>query len=251
MICLRKMKSNEYRRRFYRDWAKPGDLRAVNIAVKETDLQVLTDKPADKDFIAARIDFYRRQIEGYILKDRRFLTGLKPIAVELGAAPVIKKMSRAGVLAGVGPMACVAGAIAESIGRDLLKAGMKETIIENGGDIFLKIGKTRNIGIYAGDSKLSDKLKLKINPQDTPMGICCSSGTIGHSLSFGRADNVIISAKDAFLADAMATAVCNRVQSAKDFTKALDFALSVEGVLAAIIILGDSLSARGKVEFAK
>lgn len=243
------MKTGKYQKRFYRGWVKPADLFSLQITIRQTDLQIFTDKQADKIFITEKIKFYRGQIENYILKDENFLTNLKPMAVELKAPRIIKKMSRAAALAGVGPMASVAGAIAESLGRDLLKAGMKEIIIENGGDIFLKISKIRNIGIYAGDSKLSKRVKLKIRPRDTPMGICCSSGTIGHSLSFGSADSVVLLAKNAFLADAAATAVCNRVQSEKDFTKALDFALSIKGVTAAVIILGDNLAARGKVEF--
>ncbi|MFH1440556.1 MAG: UPF0280 family protein [Candidatus Omnitrophota bacterium] len=244
------MKTDKYQKRFYRGWIKPAGLFSSQITIGQTDLQILTDKKADRAFITEKIKFSRKQIEEYIYKDERFLTTLKPITVELKAPKIVRKMSRASALADVGPMACVAGAIAETLGRDLLKAGMKEIIIENGGDIFLKISKTRNIGIYAGDSKLSNRLKLKINPRDTPMGICCSSGTIGHSLSFGCADSVVILAKNAFLADAAATTVCNRVQSGKDFTKALDFALSIKGVLGAVIILGDNLAARGKIEFA-
>ena len=243
------MKTNKYQRRFYRDWVNEKDLRLTHILEKETDLQVFTNKPLDKDFVLEKIRAYRWDIENYIDKDRRFLTALKPIAVEVNAPGIIKEMVRCAKKANVGPMAGVAGAIAEFLGRDLLKKGHRDIIIENGGDIFLKTTKTRAIGIYAGRSKLSNNLRLKIKPQDTPIGICTSSGTIGHSLSFGLADSVIILSKNACLADAVATAAGNLVKSKQDLKMALDFARSVCGVLGIVIIIKDNLITWGKVEF--
>ncbi|MBU1869377.1 MAG: UPF0280 family protein [Candidatus Omnitrophica bacterium] len=151
----------------------------------------------------------------------------------------------------VGPMATVAGAIAELLGRELLKAGYKDVIVENGGDIFMSSRKSRLIGIYSGRSKLWNKLKLKINPKDMPIAVCTSSGTMGHSLSFGAADSVVIISKSAALSDAVATSVCNRVQSRKDLQPALDFAKSIKGVLGCVIIFKSYLASWGKVEFAK
>ena len=243
------MKSNKYQRRFYRDWVTAKDLYLAHVREKETDLEILTDKPVDRDFVEKKIRLYRWDIEHYINKDRRFLATLKPIAVELNARPIIKAMSRAAKKANVGPMATVAGAMAEFLGKDLLKKGYKDVIIENGGDIFLKTTKTRLIGIYAGRSKRWNKLSLKIRPSDTPLGICTSSGTIGHSLSFGCADSVIILSKSACLADAVATATANRVQSKKDLQKALDFAKAIRGISGVAIIIKNSLISWGKTEF--
>lgn len=223
----------------------------TNIAAKETDLQVLTNKPADKSFIEERIRTYRWDIENYIDRDRRFLTALKPLAVELSAPEIVKEMSLQSSKANVGPMASVAGAIAEFLGRDLLKKGHKEVIIENGGDIFIKTRKVRAIGIYAGKSRLLSKLKLQIRPKDTPLGICTSSGTIGHSLSFGCADSVVILSRSVILADAVATATANLVQSKADLQKAVDFARSIKGITGVIIIFRNNLISWGKVEFAK
>ncbi|MEI6631408.1 MAG: UPF0280 family protein [bacterium] len=245
------MKADKYRKRFYRDWIKGSGLYECRIAVKETDLQVFTDRPVDKNFVKERIRLYRLDIENYIDRDRRFLTALKPIEVELTARPIIKEMSRAAKKAGVGPMAAVAGAIAQAVGRDLLNRGFREIIIENGGDIFLASRKIRLIGIYTGRKKLWGGLKLKIKPQDTPLGICTSSGTIGHSLSFGCADSAVILAKNASLADAVATAVANRVQNKGSLAKALEFARSIPGVLGAVIIIKESLASYGGVEFSR
>ena len=243
------MKTDKYQKRSYRDWIIYKDLYLVRIAIKETDLQILTDRLIDKDFVEERLRLYRQDIEGYITKDRRFLTSLKPVEPEFKTKPIVKEMSRAAKKANVGPMAAVAGAIAQFLGRDLLRKGYKDVIIENGGDIFLKTRKTRKVGIYGGRSKLWKGLRLKIKPQDTPLGICTSSGTVGHSLSFGLADAAVIIAKQPSLADAVATATANRVRSKKDLSKALDFAKSVKGVLGVVIIIKDSLISWGKVEF--
>lgn len=244
------MKTPKYQRRFYRDWIGNNDLFSAHIIVQETDLEILTDKPLDKDFVKEKVRLYRRQVESYIAKDKKFLTALKPLAVELHAAPLVKKMAEAARRANVGPMAAVAGSICEFLGRDLLKEGHKEVMIENGGDIFMATRKTRKIGIYAGRSGLANKLYLKIKAKDTPLGICASSGTVGHSLSFGLADAVIILAKSASLADAVATATANRVSAKEDLKKAVDFAKSIKGISGAIAIIKNNLIGWGKVEFA-
>ena len=221
------------------------------VTFKETDLQVLTDKPLDKKFVQERIRLYRWDIENYITKDHRFITALKPMEVDLSAPAIIKEMNEAARLANVGPMAAVAGAIAQFLGRDLLKNGYKDVIIENGGDIFLASRKSRVVRIYTGLPKIWKNLSIKIAPRSMPLGICASSGSVGHSLSFGCADSVVILSKSASLADAVATATTNRVQSKEDLENALRFARSVKGVKGVVIILKDNLVSWGEVRFVK
>lgn len=245
------MKNSSYQKRFYRQQIKADGLSVAHIVDKETDLQILTDKPIDRDFVAERIRLYRWDIERYIDADRRFLSALKPLEVDLRAPLIVKEMSQAARLAGVGPMSAVAGALAQFLGRDLLKKGYKDVIIENGGDIFIKTRSPRSVGVYAGRSKLLRRVSLKIKAKDTPLGVCTSSGTLGHSLSFGRADSVVILSKSVSLADAAATAVANRVSSKSDLEKALDFARSIKGVSGVAIILKNDLIAWGRVEFIK
>jgi len=245
------MKTNKYQRRFYRDWVKVDGLISMYITVKETDLHVFIDKAVDASFIKERVLHYRWQIENYITRDNRFITSLKPLEVELSAPRIVKEMSVASRKAGVGPMSSVAGTIAYFLGRDLLKKGCKNVIIENGGDIFLKTTKTCKVGIYAGRAKPWNNLSLKICPRHTPLGICTSSGKLGHSLSFGVADAVIILARNPCLADAVATAAANRVQTQHDLKKALDFARSIKGVSAAVAILKDKMASWGEVQFTK
>lgn len=240
------MKSSKFQRRFYRDWTKAKGLYLSRITAKETDLVILTNKRLDREFIEERIRSYRWDIESYIAKDRRFLTALKPIAVELAAPAIIKEMAASAQAANVGPMASVAGAIAQFLGRDLLKQGYKDVIVENGGDIFLKTTRSRRVGVYAGGLRLWSKLVLEIKPKDTPVGICTSSGTIGHSLSFGCADSVVILSKSASLADAAATATANRIKSKQDLKPALDFAKGITGVLGVVIIMKNNLLTWGR-----
>jgi hypothetical protein len=244
------MKTPKYQKRFYRDWVYSKNLFKEEVIIKETDLQILTDKPLDKDFVVKRVKFYRHKIEDYInYKDRRFLTALKPIPVDILAHSIIKEMAKQAKKANVGPMASVAGAIAQFLGKDLLRKGYKDVIIENGGDVFLKVTKPVKVGLYSGRAKILNKISLKIKPQDTPLGICASSGTIGHSLSFGCADSVVILSKNASLADAVATASANRVQKKDDLNSAIDFARSIKGIRGAVIILKNNLASWGKLGF--
>lgn len=246
------MRTSKYQKRYYRGRIKTDGLHLTRIVVKETDLQILTDKPIDKDFLRRRINKHRLDIENYITRDKKFLTALKPIEVELNAPLIVQQMAQAAKSANVGPMAAVAGALAQCLGKDLLKYGMKEVIIENGGDIFLKTRQTRKVGIYAGKSKLWKALALKIKSEDTPLGICSSSGTIGHSLSFGKADSAIILSKNAFLADAVATGICNRLQSEADLLPALNYGRSINAIKGIIIIFKNNLASWGKnLEFVR
>lgn len=243
------MKTGKYQRRFYRDWVGSKDLQVTHIVARETDVLVLTNKQANKEFLVEKINMYRLEIEQYIDKDRRFLVSLKPIPVELSAPPIVKAMAEAARKTNIGPMAAVAGAIAQFLGNDLIKAGYREVIIENGGDIFLCSKKARLVGVYAGRSKVWNRLKLKISPKDTPLGICTSSGTLGHSLSFGSADSVVIVAKDACLADTVATATCNRIRSKEDLEGALAFARAIPGVRGVVLILKNKMLSWGSIEF--
>jgi ApbE superfamily uncharacterized protein (UPF0280 family) len=150
----------------------------------------------------------------------------------------------------VGPMAAVAGAMAEYVGKDLL-AYSDEVIVENGGDLFLKVDMQRQVGIYAGDSPLSGKIALEVWPEETPMGMCTSSGTVGHSLSYGAADAVIAVSPSTALADAAATAIGNMVKDATDINKAIEYAMSVDGLDGIVVIKGSDMGVWGKVRLSE
>jgi ApbE superfamily uncharacterized protein (UPF0280 family) len=146
-------------------------------------------------------------------------------------------------------MAAVAGAVSELVGFELLNYS-DEIIVENGGDIFIKTNSKRKVGIYAGKSPLSEKIAIEIAPERTPIGICTSSGTVGHSLSFGKADAAVILAKDTFLCDAVATATGNRVKASGDIESAIEFAAGIDGVEGVLVIVGDKIGAWGDISLA-
>ncbi|MFZ5648598.1 MAG: UPF0280 family protein [Bacillota bacterium] len=241
----------EYIIRDYRLRHRQGDLSHFRVAIKETDLDVGVRKdrfsPDLVSLVEKLVKEIRGQLEEYISIDPGFLKSLVPYDVRLDAPPIAVAMSNAAKAAGVGPMAAVAGAISEVVGSTLLKHS-RDVIVENGGDIYLRTRCTRTIGIFAGSSPLSHRIALEIKPDQTPIGICTSSGTVGHSLSFGCADAAVILSPSAPLADAVATATGNIVRSHYDLEKAVEFALSVPGITGAVVILGTKLAAKGKIK---
>jgi ApbE superfamily uncharacterized protein (UPF0280 family) len=238
-----------YEERTYRNLVKTDDLVTFQVIVKETDLLVRAAKDISREARESVLK-YRHQIETYIERNPPFQGSLSPLRDDPYAPGIIREMIRTSQVARVGPMAAVAGAMAESVSRDLLELS-QEVIVENGGDIYLATSRERTIGIYAGDSPLSLKLGILIEPEDSPLGICTSSGTVGHSLSFGKADAVCILSKSAALADAAATAVGNRVQEGKDIDQGLEKGKEIDGVLGALIIVGEKIGVWGKIRLAK
>jgi ApbE superfamily uncharacterized protein (UPF0280 family) len=234
-----------YQPRTYRHWVKDKGLVGFNVVVKETDLYIRATSDLKRQAQKLVLK-YRKQLEGYIERHPKFLTALEPLAVT-DAPRIVTEMAEAAEKAGVGPMAAVAGAIAEFVGKELLESS-PEVIVENGGDIFLKSQKDRTIGIYAGKSPLTGRVGLDIKGKDTPLGICTSSGTVGHSLSLGKADAVIALSKSTALADAAATAIGNIIKSADDIPRGIERAISIKGLSGIIIIKDDRIGFWGKVE---
>jgi len=233
-------------RNIYRDWVKSEDLVRTVVSYFETDICIMGDRDLKPEALES-IHKYREEIEDYIKIDPAFKDSLEPIEAKGSPSPIIRSMISAGKAAGVGPFAAVAGAVAECVGRDLLTHS-EEIIVENGGDIFIKSRRDRRFGIFAGESLLTGKLGFEIMAQDTPLGVCTSSGTVGHSLSFGKADAVCIISKDTAVADATATAACNMVKSGDDIERSISFAKSVKGVMGAIVIVKDKFGTWGSIK---
>jgi ApbE superfamily uncharacterized protein (UPF0280 family) len=232
--------------RTYRHWIEGKDLVSFQVTVKETDLYIRATVNLQKKALKA-INKYRRQLEKYIEKNPAFRDSLEPLPLPANSPNIVKKMIEAGQKAGVGPMAAVAGAIAECVGRELLEFS-PEIIVENGGDIFMKSTRKRVVGIFAGDSPLSGKIGLEIDAGDTPLGICTSSGTVGHSLSFGQADAVVAISGSTSLADAAATAVGNRINKAEDIPAGIESGSNIAGLKGLVIIQGDAIGVWGGVK---
>ncbi|MGQ9558062.1 MAG: UPF0280 family protein [Desulfurispora sp.] len=239
-----------YYHRTYRQLHQSSDLLHFTVQVRETDLDIGVRKESFQKWLPEKtrqaVIACRSPLEEYLQKDPFFARTLDPYQPPEWAPPIAQRMAAAAARAGVGPMAAVAGTIAWQTGLFLGKYS-RDVIVENGGDIFVRTRRTRRIAVFAGNSPLSNRIALEIKPQDGPLGICTSSGTVGHSLSLGTADAVVIISPDPPLADAVATATGNLVKTAADLEKALDFALNIPGISGALIVLGTQLAVKGLV----
>lgn len=234
-----------YEERNYRSYMKTVELTGFTVCEYESDLQIFAETNLEREAKNAVIK-YRKDITEYIRKNPDFLTSLTPLEPMHNAPDIVKDMCHAAQLANVGPMAAIAGAVSAYVGRHLLQY-TSEVIVENGGDIYLKSKRDRRILIYAGSSPFSNKLALLIRGSEREYGICTSSGTVGHSLSFGKADAAVILSRNVLLADAAATAVGNVVKDKDDIEAGIDYAMSIPGVDGVVIIAGDRMGAYGDI----
>jgi ApbE superfamily uncharacterized protein (UPF0280 family) len=236
----------DYRDRTYRNWTVKNNLIGFNVTVRETDLFISADSNLTSTALTS-VHRLRSSLESYIIAHREFLISLVPVAYDEWAPEIVREMMRASAKAGVGPMAAVAGAVAEHVGRDLL-LHTRNVIIENGGDIYLKSMNDVTVGLFAGRSPLSGRVSIKVRKEEMPLGVCTSSGTVGHSLSFGCTDACCVKSGSVALADAAATAIGNIVKSKKDIQHGLNTGMKIDGVLGIVIIVGDHLGAVGDME---
>jgi ApbE superfamily uncharacterized protein (UPF0280 family) len=236
--------SELFSNRGYRALHGAGDLRYFRVTVGETDLSIGAKAVFEAEARAAALAA-RDEIYAEIDARPRFKSSLEPLNVHGTETPVAAAMLSAARAAGVGPMAAVAGAVAEHVGR-ALSALSDEVIVENGGDVFLFGRRERTVAIYAAESPLSDMLGVAVLPGDG-MGVCTSSGTVGHSLSLGRADAAVVIARSCALADAAATRLGNLVSAPEDIESALELICGVKDVLGALVIIGDRMGAKGDV----
>jgi hypothetical protein len=203
-----------YEQRFYRRWMQAPDLKRFCVSLGESDLMVLADEEL-LDEARASLAEVRRGIERYIGQDPSFASALTPRPVEVDAPEVVRAMARAGEMWGVGPMAAVAGAVAERVGRRLL-AHVPNVVVENGGDVFVRMDRPVTLRLYAGeDSPFRDRIGFRVRGPEG-LGVCTSSGVVGPSLSMGRADAVVAVSRDTAVADAAATSLANRIAEPGD-----------------------------------
>lgn len=235
--------------RTYRDFTSKEKWVAFAVACKETDLYIRADKDLTDPALEA-IGRARQEVEDYIRQHPEFRTSLKPLPFDSKAPLIVREMLRAADTVSVGPMAAVAGAIAEYVGKSL-QAFSKDIIVENGGDVFLETQRETTVGVFAGRSPLSMQLGLRIPAEETPCGLCTSSGKVGPSLSFGKADAVTIWASSTALADAAATALANRVVAPKDIEPTLELAKNIPGLRGALIVLEDRIGVWGPLELVR
>jgi ApbE superfamily uncharacterized protein (UPF0280 family) len=238
-----------YTHRTYRRFDQDQRLVAFQAAVGETDLYIKARQRLVGEALRL-IREARTEIESYIGKHPEFRNSLAPLPLNDSAPALVKEMMEAGTKAQVGPMAGVAGAIAEYVGRGL-RMHSSEIIVENGGDLFLTAEQPVTVDIFAGPSPLSRRIGFKLYPSHMPLGVCTSSGSVGPSFSFGNADAVTVISPYTTLADAMATAIANKINSEDSIFPVLETTKDAPGITAVLIIVGDKLGVWGDLEMVR
>ena len=239
----------EYKERSYRIRFSDDERRWFCVKFLESDLWIGVDSGSyrasmEADTYTMLVDL-RRQMDAYLLMDPAYKAALTPYDAGLEAPEILKEMSRVSHKTGIGPMSAVAGAVANKVAKFL---GTDEVIVENGGDIYAKAASDMDISVFAGQSPLSEKVGLHIPAAAFPLGICTSSGTVGPSLSLGRADAVMIVCKDVMLADSYATAMANRIQTVNDLQCVIDRISNIPEILGAIAVKDDRMAITGQFE---
>ena len=214
---------------------------------KETKCTIITDIKVAIDAAISSIKYHRNQLDKYIKNNPKFLYSLQPVHVSNG--PIIAKlMSEMAKKANVGPMAAVAGVLADLAVKDMILKGAKVAVVENGGEACAISNRPIDIALLAGDSPLSKYFGFRI--KSFPLGIATSSGLFSHALSFGDAEAVTIFASNAGLADAVATAAGNLVKGDKCFTAiehGINKALSIKGVRGVFILYRNMVGKAGHI----
>jgi uncharacterized protein len=240
-----------YEPRFYRDQMDNKRFKSFVVKHLETDLWVGID-PASHH---AEIETYcqqavvtlRNQLDNYIKTNPLFRNSLAPLPFDNAAPSIAKEMLIQSQNAGVGPMACVAGAFSHFIGFDLInRFSPSELVIENGGDNFILVKDELKVAVYAGKSPLSEKIGICIIPDQTPLGVCTSSASVGPSLSLGKSDATMIVCKNTALADGYASNYGNKINLQEDIKPVIEQIKSNSVILSAIIVYGEIFGICGK-----
>jgi ApbE superfamily uncharacterized protein (UPF0280 family) len=228
--------------------------RFFSITLHESDLLIGVPhgqyNPSMEAFSLDEISRIRLILETHLEKDPSFGTSLEALLLphkDSETPEEVLTMLSCGLKTQTGPMSAVAGLFAERVGLKLIKEyDLDEVVVENGGDLFLKNSSQLISVIHAGNSPLSDKMAFVV--PEGEWGICTSSGTMGHSLSFGKADAVTVIGESTPLADAWATALANEVKNANDIELTLDRVQQIPEILGCAIIVEGQIGIRGAFE---
>jgi hypothetical protein len=235
---------NQHEPRRYRRLVAPAGLVAFEVAVGETDLMVLAERELPDQARAAAREA-RRKIESHGALTPDFLSSRTPLPAPENVPAIVAAMYRGASVAGTGPMAAVAGAVAEHVARALAEHSA-EVIVENGGDIFMISGEERRVAVAAPGSPMDGRLAIAVPAGER--ALCTSSGTVGHSASAGRADAVVVAAPTGAIADALATATANRVSDPSDAEAAVEWARERDDLQHVLVICGDTVAAWGQFD---
>ncbi|MBW9223038.1 UPF0280 family protein [Methanothermococcus sp. SCGC AD-155-E23] len=224
-------------------------MMSKKISIRESNILIKTENRVYIEIARSILLRERLILEHYIRRHPEFLTSYEPLEVEEDAPRVVKLMARSGWNADVGPMAAVAGSISQIIVEEVSKYGCRNIISNNGGDIALRSEGDVVVGLYAGNSPLSDEIGFKIDGETEGYGVCTSSGTVGHSVSFGNADAVVVFAEESSIADGAATSIGNFAVGSPEeaINKCLERAECIEGIDGVFVVVGEYAGKVGRI----
>lgn len=239
--------------RTYRTQFNTARFNGFEVEHLETDLWIGVDpgsfQPEMKTVALNKIKSLRNKLDQYIVAEPFFKKSLKPFQPTATAPNEAVEMAVAAEKAGIGPMSTVAGLFAREVGETLLQNfSIAEMVIENGGDIYVLLKNELTLSVFAGESILSERVGLVIPPEKSKLGICTSAGTVGPSLSYGKADAVVVVCEDVLVADAFATAFGNKVKSANDVERVINQSNKYPEILSLLIICEDKIGIKGEYE---
>lgn len=235
-------------RRAYRESLAPleGET-AFQVTLEQTDLRITAKTDLSRE-VAAFVHGLRGEIKAYIAAHPDFLESLEPVKVVETAPDIVRAMARAARTCNVGPMAAVAGAVAQAVADHFHKQS-PDILVENGGDLYMHSTRERVVALLA-EPESGARLGLTLPAGDFPLALCASSATIGHSLSLGTGELTVVRAKEGALADAAATALNNLLRSPRDLRTVTDMARDLPGVDGVFAQHGAKLAVWGEMELA-
>jgi uncharacterized protein len=224
-----------------------GQLFKEHFTHKESRCTIISDNRKAIQAAISSIKHNYQELELYVHANPKFLYTLTPIPAP--EKPLVAKlMALAAQKADVGPMAAVAGAIADLAVEDMKRVGCEVAVVEDGGEIAAASNRPIDVAVAAGEEPLSKRFGFRLT--EFPIGVATSSGRFSHALSFGDAEAAIVFCKDATLADAAATAVGNMVKG-EDASAGLQAGISkgmaIEGVEGVLIIYKGQVGTAGKI----
>jgi ApbE superfamily uncharacterized protein (UPF0280 family) len=225
-------------------------LKIVRKIIEETDVLIKSDNEKAIEKALKSIKENRRLLKDYLKNHPLILYSLTPTplnSLEFNAPEIVKRMVKASNKAEVGPMASVAGALADLALEEMIKEGAEIALIENGGEIAINSKVDINVVIHSCFLFSSKKFGFKISSEDCPLGIATSSSKSPRALSLGNADSVTVLAENAAIADAAATAICNVIKDEKTIQKGLNLAKKIDGVKGVIAIKGNHVGLCGSI----
>lgn len=244
--------SQQYDHRYYRDWHTGIDLERFELRIEESDLLILCDSVTTpiKETAQRALRAARAEIKQKIQLAPEFGRSLTPLQAEHSDVQIVQQMSVAGQAWSVGPMAAVAGAIAETVAHAISPLS-RTVIVENGGDVYAIAPSTVRFALYAGEaSPFKNALTFEVNAS-TGVAICTSSGKVGPSLSFGHADAAVAIHHQGSMADAAATALANRIRSPSDIDSVLGQIAAKNNLVGFIACMADRLGLWGEIALTK